>query len=426
MSLIVQNLAATRKIVDPTDYSLDFLDAEPHQVSDDEPNTTDTEWEMEFDVANGVAVHNDYFVDFLQGATTENLSPSIATLTGNVVTRVADGFARVKATFASGSTKSVFLDMRETAAATYRVFTGYVSNSMPDLLANSVLDLVTPGKTASYYSTFDHATSTYVRDAACWAAGLNLTGCPVASDIRGWGPENRGAAVTTRHVVGAKHWNVFEPAYEAGAGYSIGNRLRFAESDGTVHERGIIGRASFRDLIVVTLDSALPVGITPLPIVGEWYFDSQDTGTPGIKYGYSGGMAFYLNQLGQAKYLLSGNLGGRWGLTMDNVTVNDTSFSAGWPAHCVGLDTITNAGIPSFLDGKMTFYREGIGGDSGSAVMALVDGIPSLLWTWWSATSGIPVWTEDGAFLNALIAKADSSAGISTGLSVTVTPDPTI
>lgn len=425
MSFIVQSLVATRKIVDPTDYSLDFLDAEPYQVSDDIPDDTEAEWEMLFDVVNGASTHNEYFVDALQGATLSNLNPAFATLTGNVVTRVADGFARIKANFASGASKSVFLDMRETPAATYRVFTGYVSDSVPDLLADSVLALSVPGKEAAYYSTFNHDAGTYVRNANCWAAGLDLSGCPVASDIRGWGPENRGAAVTTRHVVGAKHWNVFEPAYEAGAGYSIGNKLRFATAAGVVHERTIIGRASFRDLIVVTLNSALPVGVTPLPIVGEWYFDQQDSSSPGIKYGYSGGMVFYLNQLGQAKYVMSGNLNGRWGLTMESHVANGITFSAGWPAHCVSLSSLTNAGIPSFLSGKMTYYQEGVGGDSGSAVMALVDGVPSLVWTWWGSTSGIPVWTNNGALLNALIADADASGGVATGLTVTVSPEPT-
>ena len=77
------------------------------------------------------------------------------------------------------------------------------------------------------FSTQDHDTPSYVRNADCWAADLDLT------SISPWnsrsGNRRAGVLITKRHILTAAHYPLV-----------VGDTLRFVAADGTVEVKTII------------------------------------------------------------------------------------------------------------------------------------------------------------------------------------------
>lgn len=97
-------------------------------------------------------------------------------------------------------------------------------------VANTNLDAMIVGGTATweraYYSIADHATTNYVRNTNCWAAGIDLSGVVVSTS--GSTPYWHGTLITSQHIAMAKH------AYNG-----VGSVKRFVGLSGTNYSRTI-------------------------------------------------------------------------------------------------------------------------------------------------------------------------------------------
>jgi hypothetical protein len=105
----------------------------------------------------------------------------------------------------------------------------YASDSGHAVIGTNIAALIAGGTATwhrSYWSTADHATSTYVRDTQCWARSADLSGVVVSTD--GGTPYWHGTLLTTQHIAMVKH------AYNG-----VGSVKRFVGTSGTIYERTV-------------------------------------------------------------------------------------------------------------------------------------------------------------------------------------------
>lgn len=375
-------------------------------------------------VSNSAGSWKEYLVFRPPQYQIESLNPVVAGIDGNLVVRAGGGgFAAVRVT--DGLRSKIFqVDTRLSTKVTTS-FDRYQSGTLSKLLSDSVLELVAEGRQPNLFLGYNPAATTFTLNPDCYLHGIDFSGVPVATTLYGsWGNRNRGALITPQHVVGAVHYKNYR-------GYDIGDQFKFRGNDGEIHVRHVVGKwANWGDMIIVTLDSPLPVTCTPLQLAGDWIFQNQTFGPNGAFSGYSGGVAVYLDQGFNGYYQLVG-LGSADSL----IYYADSLPVAAVPP--VTLDNVIQRVVhrssallltrtPSMFAGKTSWLREAIVGDSGSPVMLLIGGKPVLLGTWWYPTDCMFIGAADGQLANAAITASDANAGISTGLTVTVAPDPTL
>jgi hypothetical protein len=321
---------------------------------------------------------------------------------------------RVRVKVSNGKSGKIFTGSTASGAKTVNVFSGYKSGTLARDLADAILDRVTVGKQQSYFT--DYASpcptplpSNYTPNTNCWAAGIDLSGCAVSTTMNGGhSSANRGGLITPRHVLAASHWN-------GGAGLSKGNVLRFRGTDGSMHSRTVIGAARhFLDINVVTLNEVLPETVNPFPIAGNWLAQFQNPSNY-----YMGGIFFYVDQQYRC-YYIHGTLDYLVNYTRLSGTVGDYNVVDAYGYTVYSEVSAMNLSPPDYLVGKTAFHKTAVTGDSGSPILALVGSQPVLVGTWFSSTSAPALWNDNGAVVNAIIALADSDAGVSTGLTVTV------
>jgi hypothetical protein len=421
--MIVDTTTGT-KLIQQRDFSSAVVSSVPIPQSDTPTSTTATVVDSVFDVTAETSVWYDHEIT-VGGSwlSLTNLTPEVGSLNGNLITKENGGIGVIEIDYGFCK-KRVPFDLRTYGGRVLRKLNGYVEGSNAKDSADTFLGLLDSDNL--FYSTLNHGSGIYARNNGCFISSLDLTGLPVATNIHGsFSMANRGFALTARHVVGAKHWM-------GGVGYAIGNQIRFLDSNGDLVTKTVVGKASFHDCIVVTLDSPLPPTVTPLKIPGDWFSQEQETLSPTSIREYYGGLSFFINQNGRVKFHICGTMDGKSAAPVGT----SNGITGPYFTTCVSPDVLNYSGVPGFLDGLTTHYGVGVPGDSGSAVMMLIGGEPIALWTWWSATSGVPLWHDDGAMPNTLIAAADADAvsrygndfngGNPTGLTVTVAPDPTL
>jgi hypothetical protein len=419
--LVLQDIAAANPLVQEDPLVIDLVaEAIPQGVS--EATTTTTVGDSVYDRTTGVTTWFDYhFSTSVSGEASvvlQNLDPEVATLTGDLLTRVTDGFCSVKAT--RGNAWQIRqVDCRETVGGTLDVLSSFTNNSVADHVTDEALAMFTDAGDGRYYSIKNHATATYTRNPACLAAGLNLSAIAVASNRidPAFSTRSCGTAITARHVIGAGHtgWRI---------GTVADTQLRFATPDGVVHTRNLIGRSDFGDVVVATLDSALPAGITPIKICGDWIITTETEISPDYYRSTFAGAAIHLDQHGYVKWTLLGSASGYIYSGLRTATINGAVVSAYSSATCFSAGAVTGLDpTPAFAAGKLAHVQNGLPGDSGLPLMVLSGGELGILWTWLGQTVGPPVW--DPGLLDAMIAAADADAGVSTGLTATYLADPT-
>jgi hypothetical protein len=342
--------------------------------------------------------------------TLENLS-DCQTLTGNTVSPVgAGGVGRIKVS--DGATSQIIkCDTRVTSGGTIRDFTEYSEGTISRYLYDQVEPLFDATPDVDYYSTYNHTTGTYTRNAACWAASIDLSCVAVASnDGSGWFWQRGGTLITSRHILIARHY-----------AYGVGTQVRFSNAAGTVETRTVIGTSAASvagDLWVCTLSAAVTIA-SPCAIAGEWINQGLEYIGNSV-YWYSGGIIIHTSQSAKVWTATLGSPENKCGSIVGNVSINGTSFPQfRHSAVCLHSDGATPSEFSSMC-------HTPINGDSGQPVFIIIEGEPVLLWCWHSANSGPPVYQDNGAILNALIEAADTNANASTGLTVTVAPDPTL
>ena len=413
--IVTQSIAGTTTLTGRSSGQVNVT-AVPAVVSLASVSTPGTFYDATTSENTNAEAWNEYQIQSQLGSnyTMENLS-ACQTLTDGVVTPVGNGgFGRVRVT--NGAVSQILkCDTTKRGGQTYREFVEYTEGTISRYLYDQVEPLFSATPDVDYYSTYNHATSTYTRNAACWAASVDISCVAVASKTSGgtWTRQRGGTLFTPRHILLASHYPL-----------GIGALVRFSNAAGTVETRTIIGTAKsfpYLDITIYTLDSAVTVA-TPCKIAGSWITQGEEVREDPLGNTisfYLGGVVIHTDQnakiyaAGLGLPLIKVN-----GVPLRNLTANGETFADcvhGWSADHY------NHAIPYQA---MCHYP--VEGDSGQPVLALVEGDLVLLWTWTSPTFGSVINHHNGAYLNAMIADSDANASVSTGYTVTIAADPTL
>ena len=337
--------------------------------------------DAEFDRNTGATYYDNgaIVVEHLPGVEFVSLNPEVATIAPDgVITKVSDGLCQINAV--GEVTLSITIDLTSTIGGITDYYTGPVSGCIAehfsDQVDSRIDNTMTMAANGKIFSTQDHGTPNYVRNANLWCGDIDLT-C-----ISPWNSRNSnrraGTLVTPRHVLNAAHY----PLYN-------GDVIRFIEADGTVHTRTIVGAVNhpdyspyYPDLRLYTLDSDLPVAISPCEVCpADWndYAVQNYHNRPAV---------LGLDQEEKA-LVIDWNGGG------SHLTPTDAD--------------------------RLIFHESKIGGDSGNPAFLILNGalVLTTVWTGGGAGSGTPV-ADFITDLNAMIVTADAQAGIgATGYTVT-------
>lgn len=339
---------------------------------------------------------------------------------GGYVSRVASGIAVIYAAGTGPSRKKLVLDMRDTGGQTLTEFAQYADGSMSDLCATETLTRLAGGGQLNYYSSVNHDTPAYPRNASCWLADVDLSPVSVANRDSGgsWGHHRAGTFITRRHVVFANH---YAPSANA--------EIRVTNPAGTVFTHTVLGYHGastgadvLSDLKVAVVTPALDASITPMKVAGPWIMQGLTPSGATATY-YMGGVAVWIDQ---EKDCYASHIGNRTTTISSSIASGTFNSSAFTDIVLEGKTEFADSQIASpYLESYSGFVKIPISGDSGSPVMLIIGGEPVLLWVWFTSLTGTPAFAST-SLLNARIAAADTAAGISTGLTVTVATDPTL
>lgn len=238
---------------------------------------------------------------------------------------------------------------------------------------------------------------------SCWGSSFDLSGAVVRSEyLSGWTKERGGFLITPRHVVCASHYPI-----------GVGKKVRFvkkgvsAELDEVV-ERTLTAGHRFEqdteyDNYIYLLDSDVPDGVNPFS------FCPASGRAPAVMFGK-------LTDLVLATASDKSTLGSQGVDTrLSQFVIPGPNGALGTTYTTTGLEAWVADWIPSFA-GYHSFIRPILAGDSGSPSLVIVDE-NTLAFNRISTTT-----TE--ASCNAAISAVDALAGVSTGYTVSVMPEP--
>lgn len=368
--------------------------------------------------------------------TYESLTPSCGTIEdGRLVRAGSGGMVSVKATSA-GRSKVIHCNTGSTSAVTTR-FSTYADGSDSLTLANNILSRINETSELTFFTNYTNVQTggqtIFTKNTNCWLYGVNMSGCAIDGNIfNTYSSANKGALITSHHLLGADHWQSTFPSPGTGAnsnnGLRVGQTFRFRGEDGTVHSRQIIGVGrGYGDCVVATLATGLPASVTPFKLAGDWHARNPTATNSSQNSYWNGGAVFYLDQEYKARFMLGATKArvsaSNYGPTYPNSS-SQSIFNT--PSQDSAL---TGAALVS---GKTAFFREGIVGDSGSGIFYLVGGEAILVGTFYYPNWCHAVGIANGVLANEMIAAADADAIARgslvspTGLTVTVAADPTL
>jgi hypothetical protein len=314
-----------------------------------------------------------------------NQNPEVATIeTDGTINRISEGFCRLS--LVGPVTISMTLDLTnkldggdvDTDPTTA---IGSLAKHLQDQVDSRIDNSMSMAVNGKVFTSQNHASATYVRNSDLWCADVDLT-CisPWNSD---YANRKAGTLVTPRHIVNSAHYE-----------YPVGTSLRFVAADGMVHTRSVVGKKRhpdykpyYPDLTVYTLDSDLPVSITPCKVLpanwGNYLSQNAQNRPPG----------FGLDQEEKA-------------LIIDFISHRNSTTTA-------FFSTPTDAD-------RLIFHESKISGDSGNPAFFIVNGDLVLVTVWTSGGSGAgTIVSGHIAALNQMIIDSDAQAGVSTGYFVT-------
>jgi len=193
---------------------------------------------------------------------------SILTVADGKVTRVSDGTAVVYAKI-NGLTRQVPVTVSRASPATTVRLVGYADGSFAKHCSEQIMDRLAIADSATgkkLFTTYNLTTDTYVRNAASWLAGVDVTSIPVAtkpaSRANFWRYQG-GLAIAKDCVAYCNHWG--GPTGQPADGRLKGGQVKYLASDNNVVVRDIVDdiRIEATDLVIAKLNSPLPetVGI---------------------------------------------------------------------------------------------------------------------------------------------------------------------
>lgn len=305
-----------------------------------------------------------------------NMTPDVGVVSSDgLVTRLSSGLLRLIVRN-SIITLPLIIDLQDKTEEPNqpRNFVSTVSGSLAahiqGQIDSRIANTMTMSTNGKVFTTQNHTTPAYVRNASLWCSNVDLT-CISPWNSNG-GATRAGTLITPRHIINAAHYEL-----------SVGDTVRFVAADNTVHNRTILSKGRHPDyvpyspdLTIYTLSSDLPAAIAPCKVMpSNWnnYLAQNYHNRP---------PALGLDQEEKA-LIIDFNSGG--------------SFLS-----------------PTDAD-RLIFHEEKIVGDSGNPTFFIVNGELVLItvWTFGGVGSGTPVASHIPA-LNNMIVTADNQAGIST------------
>lgn len=327
-----------------------------------------------FDRNTGATYYNSgaIVVEHLPGAVLSSLNPEVATVAQDgTITKVSDGLCIIRATGDVTLQRQInLISISGGSVDVYvRELPGCLSEHLSEQVDSRIDNTMTMNANGLIYSTQDHDTSNYVRNPNLWCADVDMTCCSPWNSRQG---KNRaGTLITPRHTINAAHYPLHN-----------GDTIRFIEANGTVHTRTIVGSKSVTgtDIRINTLDSDLPVSITPCEVSPA---DVRDY----CVYPQNRPAALGLDQ-------------------EEKVVIMDWRLTGG---HQYPTDT-----------DRLIFSEEIIGGDSGNPAFVIYNDALILHTTWGGggAGSGTPVYSYIPE-INAAIITSDAQSEADTGYTMT-------
>jgi len=282
-------------------------------------------------------------------------NPPLSGPNAGIATYQADGDCRLIATSLDGEVSTVRVTTSSDNPATVDVPSGWVAES----LAQHCIDQIDSRLSGQMPVFLQQDGTTFIRNPACWAAGINLT-CASPWNSTG-GLQRAGTLISPRHVMFCEHFN-FHPAVNA--------TIKFVTQANEVVSQTITALAThpeynalgfYPDITIGVLDADVPESISfaeVLPADWEDYLPSVSTLNP-IP-------ALRLNRLERAS-------------VAELFRLANGRFALQFPAT------------------RSAYYESLVSGDSGNPAFLVVDGKPVLIGTF---TYGGP---GGGTFLSAHI-----------------------
>ncbi len=325
------------------------------------------------------------------------------------------------------------LNFKTQSASLSHRFIGWKDGTPSKIAADIIFSLLSAGGNTNIFNQTSWSNN-LAWNPSCWAASLSseFTGVPVRHLNGGF--SGGGVAITRRHIYTTHHYT----------GRSSQTSFTFIQPDGTQVTRQVIGQSYSNsltalydtnsikeDIHVYVLDNDLPESIAIYPIPEQ----SDNTGISWALPGLGSNQQFYAAPLvwltPQRRAMIS--------------YVHDDN-SIGWYAFgstgSIAGEQITSisyvlAGTADWSEISQPLinsnYQQNIvGGDSGSPLFIptpsglVLAGIMSGVVDGGFAGGGVAVSALNQARLNACIRSADQNAGISTGYTVTVAPNPIV
>ena len=256
--------SASRTIVPSTIWDFDLAVELIDTVTASGSSSEVTIGDAVFDRVTPATIRKDAQLFAPFGTTFQSLNQSVATVSSSGVVQSVDASGSVgllakrynairRYDFTAGTASGQTVD----------TFSRYASGSAGETITNAMIALLAaPSKSQEIFSSANDSSSTYTRNLDCWVTA-NLTAIPAWNSRLG--SVGNGVAVTNRHIVQARHLSV-----------SVGTTIRFVTQDNSVVERTVsaINDIGTADLRIATLNSDLPVSITPAKVLpADWADD---------------------------------------------------------------------------------------------------------------------------------------------------------
>lgn len=278
-------------------------------------------------------------------------NPALATVdSSGDVTTVGSGnvdiFCRALQT-----TKKVTHNARTTGGSTADTFLSYIDGTLGKHSTEQGDELVSGGGELNLFSTKNSATSTYVRNASCWAASLDWSGVSPHNSTGGF--QRGGTLVSPRHLVWANHFNI-----------ANGATVTFVNDSNEVFTRTVSNsvQIGFSDIRVGVLNADIDASVSFYQVLPNDWRD-------------------YIVAVFRTNIPL---------ITTDqdqNALVRDFNNSANTgPAGIIQI----SHNVPAQDSPRSPFSQQIVGGDSGQPMFMLINGTMVLLGCHYTAF-GIPL-----------------------------------
>jgi hypothetical protein len=415
----------------PAVYSSDVSTVAVFQPETPTPATPEQIGDSIFDVFTTTGGYNEFKVEYALDVpvTVESQNPEIFTFDGSVTSRVASGVGTLLFDFGNHK-KKLTLDLRDLGPSTARYLSGYASGTYGAFAWAQINTHLDAEKDALYYNGSSYSACAsqpggIARNPNCWGAAYVLSGVAVSYLSGGfWGG---GELITPRHYICSNHYNRRN---------KVGEILRFVGNTGTVRTRTILAQTTGHennsqpgfpgnpeipvgDLCVFLLSDDYTNDVAVYPVAGEWAVSSEfvESTPPSEIYDVEYALPFITTNQNR-KVLFS---------TASTVWENFKRLISQGTSEVAGITVNRPAYVAFFKHGVQSaeftdFQSKAITGDSGSPVFTvLADNGLALYTVMTYPTNGSLIHEE---IANAMIVEVDTRYGISTGLTVTVAPDP--